>query len=169
MLVVPVKGDRVLTRDYSDPVTVSSYTNLKSAPSLYVRGVDIKGTTVELSDVVELNGVKVAFHRDSKVLEALGPLRRRYNLPQPGDRVTIRLVNLPTDAKQVTEEVEVKSLRLHDKAKGLSRGLLICSTDACYTIKELLEIHRKVGSEPFDPKAFQSYYLDYLPYSGGSK
>lgn len=169
MLVVPVRGDRVLTRDYADPLTVSSYTNLKSAPSLYVRGADVKNTTVELADILELNGVKVMYHRDSKVLEALGPLRRRYNLPQPGDRIVIKLVNLPTDAKEVTEEVEVKSLRLHDQAKGLSRGLLACSPDACYTLKEIIDVKRKVGSEPFDQKSFQRYYLDYLPYSGGEE
>lgn len=169
MLVVPVRGDRVLARDYPDPLTVSSYTNLKSAPSLYVRGADVKGDTVEFADIVELNGVRVTFHRDSKVLEALGPLRRRYNLPQPGDRIVIRLAKLPTDAREVTEEVEVKHLRLHDQSKGLSRGLLACSADACYTLKELLDVKRKVGSEPFDPKTFQRYYLDYLPYAGGAE
>lgn len=169
MLVVPVRGDRVLTKDHPDPLTVSSYTNLKTAPAVYVRGEDASSEAVPLSDITELNGVKVEFHKDSKVLEALGPLRRRHNLPQPGDKITVKLVTLPSDAKDVSEQVDVKHLRLHDQAKGVSRGLLACSPDACYTLKDIIDIERKVGSEPFDASAFQRYYLDYMPYSGSKE
>lgn len=168
MLVVPVRGDRVLTKDHSEPLTVSSYTNLKPAPAVYVRGEDFS-ESIELASILELNGVKVKFHKDAKVLEALGPLRRRHNLPQPGDKITVRLIKLPTDAADATEQVDVKHLRLHDQGKGISRGLLACSADACYTLKDVIAIDRKVGSEPFDAKSFQRYYLDYMPYSGGEE
>jgi len=169
MLVVPIRGDRVLTKDHPDPLTVSSYTNLKPDPSVYVRGEGVSGETVVLNDIIELNGVKVEYHKGSEVLEALGPLRRKYNLPQPGDKITVRLVNMPTDANDVTEQVEVDRLSLHNKAKGVSRGLLVCSSSACYTLKDILDVDRKVGSEPFDAKAFQRYYLDYMPYSGSEE
>ena len=167
MLVVPIRGDRVLTKDHPDPLVVSSYTNLKSEPSIYVRGGDVSGETVVLNDIIELNGVKVEYRKGPNVLEALGPLRRKYNLPQHGDKITVRLVNMPTDATDVTEQVEVEHLSLHNKVKGISRGLLVCSSAACYTLKDIIDIERKVGSEPFSQKSFQHYYLDYMPYGGG--
>jgi hypothetical protein len=167
MLVVPLRGDKICTVDDSEPKTVTSYTSLKDEPAVYVSAGSSKEPFIYFADIVEINGVKVEFQKDSKVFSALGPLRRKFNLPQPGDEVKINLVDVPF--KKEDQSFKVASIKLHSKKYGVARGLLICNDDSCFPLNEVLAIDRESGNEPFDPNKLQKYYLDYLPYRAKTK
>lgn len=163
MLVVPVAGDKITTKDDSTPRIVSSYTNLKDEPAVYLPVGSSKDRFVFFSDIVEINGVRVEYKADSKMFDALGPLKRKFNLPQPKDKIRVKLQNVPY--KDESEEIEVASLRLHSKKHGISKGLLVCGQASCFTLGEILDISRRNWTETFDPKKFKKYYFDYLPTS----
>jgi hypothetical protein len=167
MLVVPLKGDKICTLDDSDPKVVTSYTSLKDEPAVYVSTSTSKEPYIYFADIAEINGVKVEFKKDSKVFETLGPLRRKLNLPQPGDKVKINLIDVPF--KKEDESFTVESLKLHSKKYGIARGLLVCSEESSFPLSELLDIEREEGNEPFNAKRFQKLYLDYLPYKSSKK
>lgn len=160
MFVVPVAGDKVRTQDDSNYRVVSSYTNLKDEPSVYLTPGSSADRFLHFSDIVELNGVKVEYDNTSKTFNALGPLRRKFNLPQPRDTITVKLIDVPF--KQEEAELEVSGLRLHNQRLGVSRGLLVICGESSFSLNELLDIKRNQGSERFDPKRFQRYYFDYL-------
>jgi hypothetical protein len=134
MLVVPLRGDKICTVDDSEPKTVTSYTSLKDEPAVYVSAGSSKEPFIYFADIVEINGVKVEFQKDSKVFSALGPLRRKFNLPQPGDEVKINLVDVPF--KKEDQSFKVASIKLHSKKYGVARGLLICNDDSCFPLNE---------------------------------
>lgn len=163
MLVVPIKGDKIKTSDNSEIRVVSSYTSLKQQPAVYLDKSTSYDSYVYFSDIVEINGVRVEYESSSKLFSALGPLKRKYNLPQPKDVIKIKLIE--TSFKEEVEEVEVTSLKLHNKNIGPTRGLLVCSKNANYDLSEVLDIDRKNGFEQFNKKKFQDYYIDYLPLS----
>ena len=167
MFIVPIKGDKILTKDSSDPLIVSSFTNLKSEPAVYL----VPGSTLEkyiyFSDVVEVNGVRVEYDSTSKLFNALGPLKRRFNLPQPHDTILVKLQDVPY--KDEPEEIEVKSLRLHSHKHGLSQGLLVGGAESFFNLVEILDIQRRNWYERFNREAFQKYYFDYLPTNIKSK
>lgn len=165
MLVVPVRGDKIKTSDNSDIRIVSTYTSLKDQPAVYLEKSTSTDAYVYFSDIVEINGVRVEYESGSKVFSALGPLKRKYNLPQPKDTIRIKLIE--TSFKEEIEEVEVDSLKLHNKIIGATRGLLVCSKDSNYNLAEIISVDRKAGYEKFDRDKFCAYYIDYL--SIGSK
>ena len=164
MLVVPVKGDKIVTKDSSTPVVVSSYTNLKDEPAVYLVAGSSKENFVFFSDIVEINGVRVEYKSDSKVFDALGPMKRKFNLPQPKDTIKVKLQDV--DYKDDAEEIPVTSLRLQSRKHGVSRGLLAVGQDSGFTLTDIIDITRKNGSEKFDAKRFQRYYFDYCPLKG---
>jgi hypothetical protein len=94
MLIVPVKGDRIRTKDDSQYHRVSSFSSLKDEPAVYIKpaGTD---PFVYFSDIVEINGVRVEYDSSSKVFNALGPLKRKYNIPQPKDSIFVKLLSAP--------------------------------------------------------------------------
>lgn len=160
--IVPLAGDKLKIVDNDAEFVVTSYTNMKTEPAVYVDAQEGENNIVYFYDISEINDVKVDFNRSSKTFESLGMLKRRYNLPQPGDTMT---VNKKTpDGEMEEADVVVKNIKLHNKAEGVSRGLVVCDEDACYDLLSIKNVNRKSGSEKFDPKKFQKYYFDYLPY-----
>ena len=95
MLVVPIKGDKIKTADNSDIRIVSTYTSLKDQPAVYLEKSTSADVYVYFSDIVEINGVRVEYEGGSKLFSALGPLKRKYNLPQPKDMIKIKLIDDP--------------------------------------------------------------------------
>jgi hypothetical protein len=167
MLVVPVKGDKIKTADNSDIRIVSTYTSLKDQPAVYLEKATSVDAYVYFSDIVEINGVRVEYQSGPKLFSALGPLKRKFNLPQPRDTICIKLIE--TSFKEEIEEVEVDSLKLHNKTIGSTKGLLVASKEANYSLSEILSIDRKTGFEKFDKNKFCAYYIDYLPISAKNK
>ena len=161
MLVVPVKGDKILTKDDSAPAIVSSFTNLKDEPAVYTVAGSSREQFVFFSDIVEINGVRVEYQTDSKVFDSLGPLKRKFNLPQPKDTIKVKLIE--ANYRDDVEKVDVKSIKLQSKKHGVSRGLLICGDQSCFTLVDIIGVERKTGAEKFDAEKFQRYYIDYCP------
>lgn len=162
MFVVPVKGDKIKTKDDSNPRVVSSFTSLKDEPAVYLVQSTSQDRYLYFSDLTEINGVTVEYDSTSKTFNALGPLKRKYNIPQPGDTITVKLMDV--NFKDETEEIDVESIKLHSKKYGIGRGLLVCGQKSCFSLNEILNLKRKSWTEKFDPKKFQKYYFDYLPY-----
>jgi hypothetical protein len=161
MLVVPVAGDKILTKDNSDEVIVSSYSNLKDEPAVYLKPTPEDQKFAYFKDIVSINGVRVEYDPSSKLFKALGTLRRKFNLPQPKDIIVVRLMDVPY--KKETTEVVVDSLKLHNKREGVSRGLLACGEKSCFTLSEILDIKRDSWTETFNAQKFCRFYFDYLP------
>ena len=159
MFVVPVSGDRVKTKDGGDIRKVSSFSSLKDEPAVYVKpgGSD---NYIYFSDIIEINGVSVEFDVDSKVFNALGPLRRKYNLPQPKDTIKVKLIEV--SFKDELEELEITGLRLHSKKYGAGRGLLVITKEGEFSIGDLKDVVHRDFNERFDEQKFKRYYFDYL-------
>ena len=163
MFVVPITGDRITIKEAGGKeVIVSSYTNMKNEPGVYINN-PVGGNTeiVFFSDIEMINGIRVEFNRSAKVFESLGLLKRKYNLPQPGDTIIITRLDVPIGSP--AENVIVKHLKLHG-IQNRSQGLLVCDVETCYRLTDVISIDRKVGSEKFDRTKFQRYYFDYLPF-----
>lgn len=163
MFVVPVAGDKVKMID-GDVTTVTSFTSLKKEPSVYVDNPDVK--VLAFSQIEEINGVRVEYNQGSKCFESMGQIRRKINLPQPGDSVQ---VTVTTMGEKTTDTLKVKYLKLHNRTEGISKGLLVCDDMMCVTLADIENIERKTGSEPFNVDKFKKYYFDYLPFKGKSK
>lgn len=161
MLIVPLKGDMIKTSDNSHPRRVTSYTSFKSAPAVYLDVPVGEDRVVYFSDIIEINRVKVEYEPNSRLLEAFGPIRRKYNLPQEGDKITVRSADLQSDGKEV--KVEVTKLLLQSKKWGVGKGLMVLHGDDHYSLTDILDIYREVGSEGFNKEGFQHLYFDYLP------
>jgi hypothetical protein len=161
MLIVPLKGDMIKTSDNSRPRRVTSYTSFKSAPAVYLDVPVGEDRIVYFSDIIEINRVKVEYEPNSRLLEAFGPIRRKFNLPQEGDKITVRSADLQSDGKEV--KVEVTKLLLQSKKWGVGKGLMVLHNDDHYSLTDIQDIYREVGSEVFDKEKFQHLYFDYLP------
>lgn len=161
MFVVPVKNDKIKTKDDSNPRVVSSYTSLKDEPAVYLTADSSQDRYLYFSDIIEINGVAVEYDSTSKTFNALGPLKRKYNIPQPGDTITIKLQDV--NYKDETEEIELDSVKLHNKKHGTGRGLLVCGSKSCFALTDILNLKRKSWTETFNASKFQKYYFDYLP------
>lgn len=160
MQVVPIKGDVITTAD-GPKFTVSSYTNFKSkGPAVYVEHNDGEASLlIYFFDIVEVNDVKVEFNNQSKILNALGYIKRKVHIPQKHDTIYVH------DEEGNEQKLKVKELKLHNKNLGLSRGLLIIGNDdEVYSMRDIINIKRVSGDSWFDEKKFQSIYSDYLGY-----
>jgi len=163
MLVVPIKGDKITTTEGQE-FTVDSYTNYKVEPAVYIDVDHGQNPIVYFQDIEEINSVKVEYNKTSKLFTALGIIKRKYNLPQPKDTITIDNPSAPEDSPD--ETAQVKNLKLHNKAIGLSKGLAIVDTnDNTYTLPDVQDIDRDTGSEHFDRRKFLKYYKDYTGHS----
>lgn len=162
MLVIPVAGDKIATKDNSTPAKVSSFTSLKDEPAVYLVPSTSSEKFVYFSDIVEINGVRVEYVPESKVFDALGPLKRKYNIPQPGDTITVKLKVVDYNNDD-SEKIEVKEIKLHSKKYGIGRGLLTCGEKSCFSIADILDIERDGWTEKFDQDRFRKYYSDYGP------
>lgn len=159
MFILPISGDRIKTKDSGEIQIVSSFSSLKDEPAVYIKNI---GTSnfVYFSNITEINKVAVEYNTDSKVFDALGPIKRKFNLPQPKDTIQVKLIDV--DFKEDIEDLEVTSLRLHSKKYGAARGLLIITKEGEFTISDLLNVSHKGWSESFNRSQFKKYYFDYL-------
>ena len=154
MLIVPVTGDKITVKDTEEVLVVSSYTNLKKEPALYIEG-NSADAVIFFSQIEEINGVKVSYNSTSKVFDSLGPLKRKINLPQIGDLLSVE------DGKEI-KEIEVKNLKLHDRNKK-SFGLLVSDGIDTYSLKQIKEISSKSNLSNPNIVQFRKYYIDYFP------
>jgi hypothetical protein len=160
MLIVPLKGDKLTTTDGPE-FTVDSYTNFKTDPAVYVDVPRGQNPIVYFQDIEQINGVKVEYNKATKVFTALGIVKRKYNLPQPKDTITVKKPGNPDDSQD--DQAQIKTSKLHSRSIGLSKGLVLIDTeDNVYSLSGVLGIDRAVGSEHFDRKRFLKYYRDYL-------
>jgi len=159
MFVVPVVNDRIRTKDSGDILKVSSFSSLKDEPAVYVKPAGNE-PYIYFSDIVEINGVKVEYVPDSKIFDALGPIKRRFNLPQPKDTIKVKLQEV--SYKDEYEELTVTSLRLHSKKYGAGRGLLVITKEGEFSLDDLYNIERNGWNEQFNAERFKKYYFDYL-------
>jgi hypothetical protein len=166
MLVVPINGDIITTEDDNE-FTVAGFTNFKDkGPAVYVKSNDDTKATLPIYffDIKNLNGIKVEFNNSSKVLNALGIIKRKIHLPQKEDSIFIE-----RDDENETE-VKVKELKLHNKNIGLSRGLVVIGDDkVVYSLGSINRIKRTHGDSFFDKAKFLKLYTDYLGYNGKHK
>jgi len=160
MFVVPVTGDRIKTKDSGDVQKVSSFSSLKDEPAVYVKpsGTD---QYVYFSDIIEINNVSVEYDVNSKVFNSLGPLRRKYNLPQPKDTIKVKLIDVSYSDE--LEELIVTGLRLNSKKYGAGRGMLVITKEGEFSIADLKDVIHQGWNEPYNEDRFKKYYSDYLP------
>ena len=166
MLIVPIKGDVIKTSDDSE-FTVEAYSNFKNkGPAVYVEhGAGEKTLPIYFFDIIEVNGIKVEFNNMSKVLNALGFMKRKQHLPQKHDVITVEDSENESE-ESTTKKVKVTELKLHNRNLGLSRGLIIVGDDDNnYSLKDIKAIKRASGDSYFDKNKFVKIYKDYLGYS----
>ncbi len=160
MLVVPLKNDRIENKD-GVTFVVLSYTNYRErGPAVYVEHTPaVPSDAVYFFDIARINGKHVD-PAPGKVFKSIGPLQRRWQLPQPNDIVTYRG---PTGSAQLV----VKGLKLH-KRGDLAKGLLLVGVDpdtdeqAVVPLRQIRDLHRDLGNDMFSREKFLSYYSDYL-------
>ncbi len=179
MLVLPIKGDIITTEDDNE-FTVAGFTNFKDkGPAIYVKSnpdAEAKTTLpIYFFDIKNLNGIKVEFNNSSKVLNALGMLKRKHHLPQKDDYIFIEIDEDDNDEEESntnssSKKVKVKDLKLHNKNIGLSRGLVVLGDDGVvYSLQSINRIKRSHGDSFFDKSQFLKLYKDYLGYNGKHK
>ncbi len=162
MLVVPIANDKITTFD-ADEFTVTSYTNLKSEPAVYIEAPRGQLTLVYFSDIDQINNVKVEYNKTNKVFEALGVVKRKIHIPQQHDKITVKNSENPDDKESIT--VEVKLLKLHNSALGLSKGLVVVDKeDNVYELQDIEDIDRAIGEDEFNTSRFLKIYKDYISY-----
>lgn len=153
MIIVPILKDIIVTTDNVELI-VNDYSNFKTAgPCVYATPSEGgKPMPVYFLDIASVNGVKVEFNNQSKVLEVLGHFKRKIHLPQKHDKIEIN-----------GEFIKVDNVKLHSKPLGLSRGLLIIGADdEAYSLQQISNIKRPIGDSYFDEKHFKKLYKEYL-------
>lgn len=163
MLIVPIEGDKITTKDDGEFVVVG-YNNYKTkGPAAFVdAGFRRPTMVIYFFDIEKINGVRVEYQQGSKIFSAMGIVKRKIHLPQINDLIVVATGDLlnSNDGK-----VKVVGHKLHNKQAGLGKGLLIKGEDeVLYRMKEVLDIKRAVGDDRFDRKKFQKIYNDYLGY-----
>lgn len=160
MFVVPVKGDKIRTKDDGTYKRVSSFSSLKDEPAVYVQPAG-NSPYVYFSDIVEINGVRVVYNSESKIFEALGPMKRKFNLPQPKDVIEVKLIEVPF--KDETEKFTVTGIKLNSKKHTVGQGILVKCKEGQFSLSDLISIERTNWTERFDREQFKKLYFDYLP------
>jgi len=160
MLVVPLKGDKIETKDGVE-FTVLSFSNYKDkGPAVYVEHTpSVPSDAVYFFDIHKINGKVVEFVPGQKVFRATGELKRRYQLPQVNDTVTFR-------GKEGSTDLVVTGLKLHKKNE-LAKGLFVVGTEkdsdekVYVRLDQITDIKRDIGNDMFKRDSFLSYYSDY--------
>ena len=160
MFVVPVKGDKIRTKDDGSYKRVSSFSSLKDEPAVYVQPAG-NSPYVYFSDIVEINGVRVVYNSESKIFEALGPMKRKFNLPQPKDVIEVKLIEVPF--KDETEKFTVTGIKLNSKKHTVGQGILVKCKEGQFSLSDIISIERTNWTERFDREQFKKLYFDYLP------
>ena len=159
MLLVPLKDDKIETKDGITYV-VLSYTNYRDkGPAVYVEHTpSVPSDAVYFFDIAKINGITVEYVTGSKVFRSLGKVKRKFQLPQPADSISFRGPN------GVVEQ-QVVGLKLHKKGE-LAKGLQVQVKDdtgetSLVRISQIIDIRRDIGNDVFSRDKFLSYYVDY--------
>ena len=170
MVIVPLPGDKIETKDGAK-LSVVGFNNFKSkGPAVYCRQAGEDGDTspfitIYFFDIEKINDVRVEFSQSSKVFTAYGRVKRKIHLPQPHDTIFV-FGKSNEDEKEGfddSKQVKVVGFKLHSKKHGVSKGLLIEDEDKnVYMLDEVLDLRRDVGSTVFDRKTFLRIYKEYL-------
>lgn len=160
MLVVPLKGDKIETKE-GVTFTVLSFTNYRDkGPAVYVEHTPgVPSDAVYFFDIIKINGKSVEYVPGQKVFRAAGELSRKFQLPQINDTVTIK-------GSDGSKDITVTGLKLHKK-QDLAKGMFVVGTEEDTDEKEMirldqiLDIKRDIGGSNFSRDKFLSYYDDY--------
>ena len=160
MFVVPVKGDKIETKD-GVTFTVTSFTNYRDkGPAVYVEHTPgVPSDAVYFFDVQKINDKVVEYVPGAKVFRVAGNLARKFHLPQVNDVVTFK-------SKTGSKDIIVTGLKLH-KRQELAKGLFIIGHERDSDDKEqvrldqVTDISRDIGNDLFSRDRFLSYYTDY--------
>ena len=161
MLIVPLSNDRIVLRGKDGTYLVSSYTGFKHEPSVYLKSTLPDGTRfIEFSEIIEVNGIPVDYQEDSKLLKALGPLKRIIHLPQKGDTICYTLVDTSFHKDEVCSEV--LALKLHS-IKDKTHSLQVKLENTMLSLASILDIKRDQNNTmKFSRAKFQKLYIDYF-------
>ena len=95
MILVPVRGDKIHVKDdsngsirvehVSDAAALAKF-KLDIFPATYVRAYGRGASTVEFKHIVKINDVDVEFDSDTNMFTSQHPIKRRFNLPQIGEK-----------------------------------------------------------------------------------
>lgn len=162
MLIVPLTGDKITTVEGAE-FTVLSYTNFKArGPAVYVENQPGEASLViYFFDIEKINGVKVEYSDTMKLFKSLGALKRAVHLPQIKDTMVLLKPKTPIDSPN--DEMEITTLKLHNKTEGVGKGLLICGEDGCFPLSEMIDLKRS-HPEHFNRSRFLRIYKEYLDY-----
>lgn len=160
MLVLPIKGDKIETKD-GVTFTVISYTNYREkGPAVYVEHTpSVPSDAVYFFDISKINGKTVDYLTGPKVFKSTGEIKRRFQLPQPNDTITYK-------AKDGNKVISVSGLKLH-KRDELAKGLLIIGSEKdsdeklSVRLDQIVDLERDIGNDMFSRDRFLSYYTDY--------
>jgi len=160
MFVVPIKGDKIETKD-GITFTVLSFTNYRDkGPAVYVEHTaGVPSDAVYFFDINKIDGKTVEYVPGSKIFKATGEIKRRFQLPQVSDVVTFK-------DKIGTKTGKVVGLKLH-KRNELAKGLFVTVEEeeggekAHVRLPQIVDIERDIGNDMFSRDKFLSYYSDY--------
>lgn len=167
MIIVPLPNDEVETKDGAKLIVVG-YNNFKTkGPAVYCKAEGEHNSqylTVYFFDIEKINDVRVEFSTSTKVLNALGKIKRKIHLPQAHDFIFVfDKDSSDNESFSDSKRVKVASCKLHNKKHGVSKGLLIEDEDKnVYMLDEVLDLRRDIGSSEFDRKVFLKLYKEYL-------
>jgi hypothetical protein len=151
MFVVPLPGDSVQTEG-GVKHTVLSYAAYKNQPAVYVE-TDGKTESVLFSDIQSINGTPVSL-TPGKVFRADSLVKRKAQLPQPGDKITVG-----------ADVLKVKSLKLRKSGKLTDGMIVACETEAKEPVDVRLasieRLERADGDKSFKRATFFSSYSNY--------
>ena len=160
MLVVPVKGDKIETKD-GVSFTVLSFTNYRDrGPAVYVEHTaGVPSDAVYFFDINKINGKTVDYIPGSKIFKSAGEIKRKIQLPQVSDEVTFK-------DKMGTQAMKVTGLKLH-KRNELAKGLFVLGDvkdteeKVLVRLTQIVDIERDIGNDMFSRDRFLAYYSDY--------
>jgi hypothetical protein len=159
MLILPLRGDKISIADLADEQEITSYSALKPGGAVYLaQPLDPKFPFIAISAIEAINGVYVT-QKSSGMFVPKGLIKRKQNLPQPGDIIEIILSKSPQGLED-RQELEVTDVTLTDKP---ANPVVIHCDKTKLTLADIKGIKRKLGFEVFNEKAFKKLYLDYLP------
>jgi len=161
MIIVPLVGDTVKTSTGLESKVLSFTNTLPDGPAVFVRGAGATSETVMFTDIVKINGIKVRYVKSDdgyKVFETDGAIKRKYDLPQPGDKIEAEVPDVGSSV------FVVKRVRLNmpnDVSGGMMFDVVDEGADEIVRQARFASITNVLSRSLFDKKAFQQYYADY--------
>jgi hypothetical protein len=160
MLVVPLKGDKIETKEGVTFTVTGVALFRERGPAVYVEHTPgVPSDAVYFFDINKLNDKVVEYVAGSKVLKSVGLIKRKFHLPQPNDTVTIKDSGSSIDLKVV-------GIKLHRRGE-LHKGLQVQVEEEdenarkYIRLNQIIDIQRDVGGDVFSRDAFLRYYAEY--------